>query len=143
MVVQSADHGSISVRHSGGRDLRERVIDATYQIMDEAPRTLDRIGAWKRIDLTPPQREAFAAAALELKNNRAVTPARLLALRRPEDRQTDLRTLGGGYWARDRFVQMGKALCSEGTSPGGSPAFSRSAAKAASPPDWHQRAHQS
>jgi hypothetical protein len=95
MVVQSADTGSIAVRHTGGADFHERVIDATYQIMDDAPRTLEKIGAWKGIDLTPPQREAFAAAALELKDNRAVTPAQLLAPRRPEDRATDLWTTAG------------------------------------------------
>jgi hypothetical protein len=92
MIVQSSDHGSISVRHSGGPDFRDRVIDATFRIMDEAPRTLAKIDAWKRIDLTPPQREAFAAAALELKANRAITPAQLLSPRRPEDRRTDLWT---------------------------------------------------
>jgi hypothetical protein len=92
MVVQSSDHGSISVRHSGGPDFLGRVIDATYQIMDAAPRTLEKIDAWKRIELTPPQRTAFAAAALELKDNRAVTPAQLLAPRRVEDRGSDLWT---------------------------------------------------
>jgi hypothetical protein len=92
MVVQSAERGSISVRHSGGSDFRERVIDATYQIMDDAPRTLEKIDAWKRIELTPPQRDAFATAALELKDNRAITPAQLLTPRRYEDRRSDLWT---------------------------------------------------
>jgi hypothetical protein len=92
MVVQSSDHGSISVRHSGGSDFRDRVIDATFQIMDDAPRTLAKIETWKGIDLAPPQREAFAAAALELKDNQAVTPAQLLTPRRPKDRKTDLWT---------------------------------------------------
>src|SRR4051812_4083476 len=92
MVVQSSAHGSISVRHSGGSDFRDRVIDATYQIMDDAPRTLDKINKWKQIELTPPQRESFAAAAWELKGNAAIKPAQLLAPRRPEDRRNDLWT---------------------------------------------------
>ena len=92
MVVQSSDHGSISVRHSGGADFGDRVLDATFRIMDDAPRILAKIDAWKQIDLTPPQRDAFAAAALELKDNRAVTPAQLLAPRRAEDRKADLWT---------------------------------------------------
>src|SRR5439155_8805861 len=83
MVVQSSDHGSIAVRHSGGADFGDRILDATYRIMDDAPRTLAKIDAWKQIELTPPQREAFAAAALELKDNRAVTPAQLLPPRPP------------------------------------------------------------
>jgi hypothetical protein len=92
MVVQSADHGSISVRHSGGQDFRDRVIDATFQVMDSAPRTLAKIEAWKQIELTPPQRDAFATAALELKDTRAITPAQLLAPRRSDDRKSDLWT---------------------------------------------------
>ncbi len=92
MIVQASDHGSISVRHSGGTDFRDRVIDATFRIMDDAPRTLAKIDQWKAIELTHPQREAFAAAALELRDNRAVTPAQLLTPRRPEDDKTDLWT---------------------------------------------------
>ena len=93
MVVQSSDHGSISVRHSGGSDFQDRVIDATFRIMDEAPRTLANIETWKGIELSPPQREAFAAAALELKGpEQPITPARLLAPRRAEDRSLDLWT---------------------------------------------------
>jgi hypothetical protein len=42
--------------------------------------------------LTPAQREAFASAALELKDNRAITPAQLLAPCRHEDRRNDLWT---------------------------------------------------
>jgi hypothetical protein len=84
--------GSIAVRHSGAADLRERVIEATYEIMDEAPRTLAKIERWKGIELTPPQREAYAAAALELKDTRAIRPAQLLTPRRPEDRRSDLWT---------------------------------------------------
>jgi hypothetical protein len=97
MVVQSGDTGSIAVRHSGAADLRERVVDATFQIMDEAPRTLAKIERWKGIELTPPQREAYAAA-LERKDTRAIRPAQVLAPRRPEDRRSDL-------WATASVVQ--------------------------------------
>jgi hypothetical protein len=92
MVVQSAEYGSVAVRHSGGPDFRSRVLDATSQVMDEAPRALAKIATWKQIELAPPQREAFAAASLELKDNPSITPAQLLAPRRPEDRRTDLWT---------------------------------------------------
>jgi len=43
LIVQSADFGSIRVHHSGGKDFNQRVIDATYQIVDEAPRTMAAI----------------------------------------------------------------------------------------------------
>ena len=92
MVVQSAEFGSISVRHSGGADFQNRIIDATYEVMGDAPRTLEKIDAWKQIELSPPRREAFAAAAFELKGNKAITPAQLLTPRRSEDRKADLWT---------------------------------------------------
>jgi hypothetical protein len=60
--------------------------------MDEAPRTMATVEAWKGIELTPSQREAFASAALVLRDNRAITPAQLLASRRYEDRRNDLWT---------------------------------------------------
>jgi hypothetical protein len=40
----------------------------------------------------PNMPEAFAAAALELKDNPSITPAQLLAPRRPQDRKADLWT---------------------------------------------------
>lgn len=92
MIVQSSDHGSISVRHQGGTDFHDRVIDATYQIMEDAPKTLAQIDKWKAIDLTAPHREAFATAALELKTPNGVTPTQILSPRRVEDRKTDLWT---------------------------------------------------
>ncbi len=90
LTVQSADFGSISVRHSGGGDFRERILDATYRVVEETPRTLEKIGAWKQIGLTPPQQRAFAAAASELKPNPSITPSHLLIPRRMEDDRPDL-----------------------------------------------------
>ena len=92
LTVQSADFGSISVKHAGGADFHERIIDATYQVVEEMPRTMEKIGEWKQIDLTAKQREAFAAAALELKGNSQITPAQLLAPRRSEDKKPDVWT---------------------------------------------------
>lgn len=93
LTVRSADFGSISVRHSGGIDFRERVIDATYQVIEETPRTMARVDAWKQIELSPPQREAFAAAALEIRDATVeVEPSDILRTRRSADRSADLWT---------------------------------------------------
>jgi hypothetical protein len=92
MVVQSADFGGVSVKHAGGPDFAKRVIDATCEVIDVTPRTMAKIETWKQIELTQPQREVFATAALELKANKAITPAQLLAPRRSEDRKPDLWT---------------------------------------------------
>ncbi|MEW4569526.1 DUF932 domain-containing protein [Tautonia sp. JC769] len=117
LVVQSADFGSIGVRHSGGADFHARIIEATCRVAEEAPRTMETIGAWGGIELEPRQRLDFAAAAWELKPNPAITPEQLLRPRRPEDDRPDLwRTLNrvqenlirgdlGGVNARGRRIR--------------------------------------
>lgn len=93
MVVATADFGGISVRHKGGEDFSERIIDATYQIIEETPRTLQQIDAWKQMQLNPPQMEALATAAVELLDKPTITPDQLLTTRRSEDRKNDLWTV--------------------------------------------------
>ena len=94
MIVQSEDFGSVSVRHMGGKDSKEfhdRVIGATFQVLDDAGNAVNRINEWKSIPLTDSQRMAFATAALELKPS-PITPEQLLIPRRIEDQKTDLWT---------------------------------------------------
>lgn len=92
LVVASADFGSISVTHKGGDDFPQRIIDATYQIIEEAPKTLAKIEDWKQIPLTAPQQNALASAAVELLEKPTVTPDQFLTPRRSEDRKPDLWT---------------------------------------------------
>ncbi len=51
LVVQSADCGSFSIRHSGSRDLFAQVREATARIMDEVPAIMNCIESWKQIIL--------------------------------------------------------------------------------------------
>jgi hypothetical protein len=90
LVVASHDWGGIAVRHKGAIDFRERVIDATFEIVEQTPKTMAQIDTWKQLQLTPPQQTAFGEAAKELLDNQHVTVPQLLAPRRPEDRQNDL-----------------------------------------------------
>ncbi len=92
LVVASADFGNISVRHKGGDDFPQRIIEATYQIIEDAPKTLAQIDEWKQIRLSPPQQNALASAAVELLDKPTVTPDQLLTPRRSEDRKPDLWT---------------------------------------------------
>ena len=85
LVVASADFGGISVKHSGGLDFNSRVIDATYRIIEDTPKTLATIEEWKGISLTRPQQIAFAEAATELKPSAAIQPMQLLTSKRRED----------------------------------------------------------
>jgi Domain of unknown function (DUF932) len=92
LVVASADFGGISVRHKGGEDFPQRIIDATYQIIEETPKTLAQIDEWKATPLTPPQQLALASAAVELLDN-PLPPEEVLKPRRDEDKKPDLWTV--------------------------------------------------
>lgn len=91
LVVASADFGGISVRHKGGEDFPQRILDATYQIIEETPNTLTTIEEWKAIPLTPPQQLALASAAVELLD-KPLPPMEVLKPRREEDKKLDLWT---------------------------------------------------
>lgn len=85
-VVPTGDMGGISVRHSGGRELRDRVIDTTFQIVEDTPKVLGQIDEWKQLALPAPAQQAYAEAAQELVGNDSFAADRLLWGRRPGDR---------------------------------------------------------
>lgn len=90
LVCPIGDLGGFSVRHSGGDDFNRRIIDASYRVVSEAPMAMETVKAWKQIELTPPQQEAYATAALEVIDSPRITPAQLLTPRRREDAKPDL-----------------------------------------------------
>jgi hypothetical protein len=99
MVVKSSDFGSVHVKHIGNdHDFDNRIIDATYEVVSVLPRTLEKIADWKQIQLTGPQREAYAEAAMQIKEFSNVTPRQLVAPTRPEDHKSDL-------WTTSNVVQ--------------------------------------
>lgn len=85
MVVASSDAGSISVHHKGGSDFRNQIIDATYQIASETPKTLEKIEQWRKITLEAPHQDRLARAALTLRKHETLKPHQLLAPKRAED----------------------------------------------------------
>lgn len=89
LVVATADFGSISVKHAGGKDFGQRVIDATFRIVEDTPRVMDQIEAWKALALPPPVQAAYAEAAHVLLDAPNIAPAQLLEARRPEDRPAE------------------------------------------------------
>ena len=84
-VVQSADFGGFSIRHSGSRNLFAQIREATARLMDGVPALMARIGQWKGIILPRSRQIAFAQAAWRLRPHDAIKPAFLLTARRPED----------------------------------------------------------
>jgi hypothetical protein len=85
MVVQSADFGSFSIRHSGRRDLFAQVREVTPRIMKGAPAIMNRIDAWKQMILPRRDQLILAAEDFALKPIHGIKPSFLLMARRDED----------------------------------------------------------
>ena len=85
MIVQSANFGSFSIRHSGSRDLFTQVREATASIMEGAPAIMNRIDAWKQIVLPRKDQLIMAAEAFALKPIECIKPSFLLTARREAD----------------------------------------------------------
>jgi hypothetical protein len=93
MVAKLGDLGEVKVQHSG--DVVSKVIDASYKVIDGSVLALEQAAKWKGIDLKPEQQIAFATAATALRFDSAKQPVRptdLIAVRRSEDRGSDLWT---------------------------------------------------
>jgi hypothetical protein len=92
-LVRGDYSDEIRVRHNG-RDLVDSVIEAAYSVVEEFPVINEKIVSMKQIELSEPEREAFASAALSLKydENAPIKPADLLDKRRYEDDKSDLWT---------------------------------------------------
>lgn len=87
LTVPTSDLGSFSVRHMGGADFDQKIIDTTCQIMDMVPLVQKAVEEWKEIQLPAPMQVAFAKAAnkiVEVPNG--VKPEQLLNARRGEER---------------------------------------------------------
>ena len=86
LVVKSAGIEDIRVRHSGRESLITDVIEGSYKIIDAAPAALAQVEQWQHLQLSPPEQEVLAEAALELRDSALeVQPRALLAPRRWED----------------------------------------------------------
>jgi hypothetical protein len=93
LIVDSANLGSISVRHTGGSDFHDRILEATFDIVSETPATIRKIEGWKGLQLPAPIQSAFAESALELRDNDAIRAEQLLRAKRSDDRSSDLWTV--------------------------------------------------
>lgn len=83
----------IRVRHSGR--VVDDVIEGSYRVLDNIKRVQDRVEQYRAIDLAPEEQNAFAQSAALLRWDEDKVPVdadRILAVRRWEDRKTDLWT---------------------------------------------------
>lgn len=87
MMVSAGDLQCIRSRHSGAADLPAQVIDASFEIIEQAPAIMGAIADMRATKLDSATQEAFATAALELRESPlVVSPRHALQPRRPEDR---------------------------------------------------------
>ena len=85
LLVATANFGTISVKHAGGRDFEARIADATRQIAEHTPAAFETVERWKGIILPRSVQIEMAQKAFDLKPIEGVRPAALLTARREED----------------------------------------------------------
>lgn len=86
LVVKSASIDDVKVRHSGRESLIHDVIEGSYRIIEESPKALAQVATFQQLQLSPPEQEVLAQAAIELRGSTLeVQPRALLAARRWED----------------------------------------------------------
>lgn len=106
LIIKSGDVREVSVRHSGKESLIDDVIEGSYQIIDEAPKVILQIADWKEKKLDLGQQEAFAAAALELRDSALeVQPMQLLNARRSADRTDATDNSKRDIWTTMNVIQ--------------------------------------
>lgn len=92
-MVAACGVGELAVRHSGR--VAEEVIDGCIKVVEQADEFVRRLKDWGQINLAPGARQAFAAAALQLRYDEGqspIEPARLLMPQRSYDKGVDLAT---------------------------------------------------
>ena len=98
MVSKTADIDEVKIRHTG-RDIIGRVIEGTYQVLDQAETVLAAPQDWSQIILSRDAKDALARAAHTVRFSDAegnvatpIEPHQLLTPRRFADRGSDLWT---------------------------------------------------
>ena len=99
LVVKSSSIEDIRVRHSGRANLIDDVIEASYTVISQAPKVLEQVETWKHLQLSPPEQEILAEAALEVRETSLeIAPREVLRARRVGD--------GGSDQERDIWTSM-------------------------------------
>ncbi len=84
---------SISIRHTG--NIVDEVLNATHQLIEQAPKITTTIAQWKQIILTDGEKQIIAEAAslVRFEGQAPVTIDQILGTRRREDNANDLWTV--------------------------------------------------
>lgn len=91
MVIQSESFGTVKEKH---KNLSiDNIIDVTYEIVKEAPKLADTMERWQGLELSVPEKIAFANSALIARygdDEKPVDALSILQPRRWEDSKQDL-----------------------------------------------------
>lgn len=93
LIVCDSLLASEKVKHIGYDD--GKIIDATYRVIDQAPKALESVKAMQSVELSRDEQLAFADAAKGLRweqGENAPDTSRLLTVRRYDDQKNDLWT---------------------------------------------------
>lgn len=93
LVVADSTLSKQCVRHQG--DILGDVIEGVYSIVEDFPKVIDRMDAFKSISLSRDAQMAMAKAAISLRwdeDKAPIAPENLLTVRRSEDKSVDLWT---------------------------------------------------
>lgn len=93
MIVADSTLEKQCVRHSG--EIIGNVIEGVYSIVNDLPLVHEKVDAFKNISLNAAEQHAFAKASMALRwdeDNMPVTPDKVIAPNRYEDRSNDLWT---------------------------------------------------
>lgn len=95
LIVADSMIGSLAVPHKG--DIVSRVIEGSFEIIDNSRRALDVTTEWRVLELTAGEQQIFAESAHALRFadsdgevKTPITPAQLLQSRRSDDSGNDL-----------------------------------------------------
>jgi len=89
LTVAAGNVSQINVTHRGGNDAAHAVINASFQVVEDFPEVIDSVETFGALQLSAPEQNAFAEAALMLRYDTpeaaAVRAADLLRVRRNAD----------------------------------------------------------
>ena len=98
MICRSDDMGTISVRHAGGEEFKDKILDATYRVVSALPKAIESVARFKDLATPASVQMAYAESAVVIADKKHVTAGQLLTCRRDEDR-------GPNVWNTFQTVQ--------------------------------------
>lgn len=91
LVVCSSMIDEINARHSGRQSIVQEVIDGSFRVIDNAPKILEQVDEWQHKKISRLQQNAYANAALELRNGALqIESSEALYMKREADRGDDI-----------------------------------------------------